>query len=176
MCRVTGEYCTWALEYSRQQEVWIRHAYRGFEENIAFCCQPLSSSRSISETDQCFRGLVYLICIQYSYWWEAVSYTPPLSPYPYPPRMKKWPVWAFARFRPWLILIWDGGLPFHSILSKIVVEITLRCTGCEEKKFVSVNDLCALAQSKNRMIIDFRVYWRDVWSQTLNALITMTFA
>ena len=57
--------------------------------------------------------------------------------------------------------IWDGGLLFHySILSKIVVEITLRCTGCEEKKFVSVNDLCALTQSKNRMIKDLRVYWR----------------
>ena len=58
------------------------------------------------------------------------------------------------------MLIWDGGLPFHSILSKIVVEITLRCTGCEEKKFVSVNDLCALTQSKNRMTKEFRVYWR----------------
>ena len=32
------------------------------------------------------------------------------------------------------ILIWVGGLLFHSILSKTVVEITLRCTGCEEKK------------------------------------------
>ena len=51
---------------------------------------------------------------------------------------------------------------FHSILSKIVVEITLWCTGCDEKKFVPVNDLCALAQSKNRMIIDFRLYCRDV--------------
>ena len=55
----------------------------------------------------------------------------------------------------------DGGLLFHSILSKIVVEINLRCTGCEEKKFVPVNDLCALlSQSKNMMIKDFRVYWR----------------
>ena len=71
---------------------------------------------------------------------------------------------------------WFGGLLFHSILSKIGVEITLRCMACEEKKIVSVNDLCALTQSKNRMIREFRVYWRNVWSQTLNALIAMTFA
>ena len=33
------------------------------------------------------------------------------------------------------------GLLFHSILSTIVVDITFGCTGCEEKKFVPVNDL-----------------------------------
>ena len=46
-----------------------------------------------------------------------------------------------------------GGLPFHSIPSKIVVEINVRCTGCEEKKFVSVNDLCALTQSNVSRLI-----------------------
>ena len=81
---------------------------------------------------------------------------------PHSPRMEKMARLGFCAVSSLIDLdLGDEGLLFHSILSKIVVEITLRCTGCEEKKFVPVNDLCALlSQSKNMMIKDFRVYWR----------------
>ena len=58
-----------------------------------------------------------------------------------------------------LDLGWGFAIPFYSVqdCSRDYFEVH---AFCEEKKFVSVNDLCALTQSKNRMITDFRVYWR----------------
>ena len=76
--------------------------------------------------------------------WKFISRRPP--PRPPPPPKKKindGQNCPFGLLRGFVLIDLAGGwgLLFHSILSKIVVDITLGFTGCEEKKFVPVNDL-----------------------------------
>ena len=69
-------------------------------------------------------------------------------PTPLPPpkkkkksRMEKILRLGFCAVSSLIDLAGGWGLLFHSILSKIVVDITLGFTGCKEKKLVPVNDL-----------------------------------
>ena len=69
-----------------------------------------------------------------------------IRPPPPPPKKKKikdGKNCAFGLLRGFVLIDLAGGwgLLFHSILSKIVVDITLGFTGCKEKKLVPVNDL-----------------------------------
>ena len=76
--------------------------------------------------------------------WKFIRRRPP--PPPPPPKKKKikdGKNCPFGLLRGFVLIDLAGGwgLLFHSILSKIVVDITLGFTGCKEKKFVPVNDL-----------------------------------
>ena len=73
--------------------------------------------------------------------WKFIRRRPRPPPQKKKSRMEK--ICPFGLLRGFVLIDLAGGwgLLFHSILSTIVVDITLGCTGCEEKKFVPVNDL-----------------------------------
>ena len=73
--------------------------------------------------------------------WKFIRRRPPTPPPP--PKKKDGKNCPFGLLRGFVLidLARGWGLLFHSILSKIVADITLGFTGCEEKKFVPVNDL-----------------------------------
>ena len=76
--------------------------------------------------------------------WKFIRRHPPPTPPPPPQKkIKDGKNCPFGLLRGSVLIDLAGGwgLLFHSILSTIVVDITLGCTGCEEKKFVPVNDL-----------------------------------
>ena len=74
--------------------------------------------------------------------WKFIRPPTPLPP-PQKKKIKDGKNSPFGLLRGFVLIDLAGGwgLLFHSILSKIVVDITLGFTGCKEKKLVPVNDL-----------------------------------
>ena len=73
--------------------------------------------------------------------WKFIRRHPPPPPQKKIKDGKNCPFGLLRGFVLMIDLAGGWGLLFHSILSKIVVDITLGFTGCKEKTFVPVNDL-----------------------------------